>query len=203
KDVDMEMTSGYPYDGKVSIRINKAKNIRTLMLRVPGEGRYEAISATDSKGRQTGWKKGTLVERTFDMKPRLVEANPLVEENKNQIAVMRGPIVYCLENVDIDASSVPASCKDKYGRVSVNDIVIPADIQWTEVKKTIDGHEFVALQGEALLVEKGTAASWQKNQLYRTLAPAQKKVNVTLIPYYAWDNRGSDVEMSVWLSVRK
>ena len=75
------MTSGYPYDGKVSIRINKAKNIRTLMLRVPGEGRYEAISATDSKGRQTGWKKGTLVERTFDMKPRLVEANPLVEEN--------------------------------------------------------------------------------------------------------------------------
>ncbi|MCW4094570.1 hypothetical protein [Segatella copri] len=38
-------------------RINKAKNIRTLMLRVPGEGRYEAISATDSKGRQTGWKK--------------------------------------------------------------------------------------------------------------------------------------------------
>lgn len=203
KDVDMEMTSGYPYDGKVSIRINKAKNIRTLMLRVPGEGRYEAISATDSKGRQTGWKKGTLVERTFDMKPRLVEANPLVEENKNQIAVMRGPIVYCLENVDIDASSVPASCKDKYGRVSVNDIVIPADIQWTEVKKTIDGHEFVALQGEALLAEKGTAASWQKNQLYRTLAPAQKKVNVTLIPYYAWDNRGSDVEMSVWLSVRK
>lgn len=155
----MEMTSGYPYDGKVSIRINKAKNIRTLMLRVPGEGRYEAISATDSKGRQTGWKKGTLVERTFDMKPRLVEANPLVEENKNQIAVMRGPIVYCLENVDIDASSVPASCKDKYGRVSVNDIVIPADIQWTEVKKTIDGHEFVALQGEALLAEKGTAAS--------------------------------------------
>ena len=116
---------------------------------------------------------------------------------------MRGPIVYCLENVDIDASSVPASCKDKYGRVSVNDIVIPADIQWTEVKKTIDGHEFVALQGEALLAEKGTAASWQKNQLYRTLAPARKKVNVTLIPYYAWDNRGSDVEMSVWLSVRK
>ncbi|MCW4094571.1 glycoside hydrolase family 127 protein [Segatella copri] len=36
-----------------------------------------------------------------------MEANPLVEENKNQIAVMRGPIVYCLENVDIDASSVP------------------------------------------------------------------------------------------------
>lgn len=119
-------------------------------------------------------EEGNLVERTFDMKPRLVEANPLVEENKNQIAVMRGPIVYCLENVDIDASSVPASCKDKYGRVSVNDIVIPADIQWTEVKRRSTVTSLLRSR-EALLAEKGTAASWQKNQLYRTLAPAQKK----------------------------
>lgn len=205
KDIDVEMKSGYPYDGKVSLRVDKAKGIKTLMLRVPGEGRYEAVSAAQAgmNAKDGTWKKGATVERTFDVTPRLVEANPLVEENKNQVAVKRGPVVYCLENVDIDASGVPAECKDKHGRVSVNDIVIPADIQWTEVKKTIAGHEFVALQGEALLAEKGTAASWQKNQLYRTLAPAQKKVKITMIPYYAWDNRGSDVEMSVWLSVKK
>ena len=188
------MTSGYPYDGKMTLRINKAKGIKTIMLRQPEEGKYEAVAGP--------WKKGSVIERTFDMTPRLVESNPLVEENKNQVAVKRGPIVYCLENVDIDASQVAASAKDKHGRVSVNDIVIPADIQWTEVKKTIDGHEFVALQGDAYLAEKTAAASW-KNQLYRTLSPAQKKVKITMIPYYAWDNRGSDVEMSVWLSVKK
>ena len=44
--------------------------------------------------------------------------------------------------------------QDKYGRVSVNDIVIPADIQWTEVKKTIDGHEFVAVSYTHLDVYK-------------------------------------------------
>lgn len=194
KDVDVAMTSGYPYDGKMTLRINKAKGIKTIMLRQPEMGKYEAVAGP--------WKKGSVIERTFDMTPRLVEANPLVEENKNQVAVKRGPIVYCLENVDIDASQVAASAKDKHGRVSVNDIVIPADIQWTEVKKTIDGHEFVALQGDAYLAEKTAAASW-KNQLYRTLSPAQKKVKITMIPYYAWDNRGSDVEMSVWLSVKK
>lgn len=194
KDVDVEMVSGYPYDGKMSLRINKAKGIKVIMLRQPEEGRYEAVVGI--------WKKGAVIERTFDMTPRLVEANPLVEENKNQVAVKRGPIVYCLENVDIDASGVASSAKDKHGRVSVNDIVIPVDIQWTEVKKTIDGHEFVALQGDAYLSEKDAAASW-KGQLYRTLSPTQKKVRVTMIPYYAWDNRGSDVEMSVWLSVRK
>lgn len=194
KNVDVEMVSGYPYDGKMSLRINKAKGIKVIMLRQPEEGRYEAVVGT--------WKKGAVIERTFDMTPRLVEANPLVEENKNQVAVKRGPIVYCLENVDIDASGVASSAKDKHGRVSVNDIVIPADIQWTEVKKTIDGHEFVALQGDAYLSEKDAAASW-KGQLYRTLSPTQKKVRITMIPYYAWDNRGSDVEMSVWLSVKK
>lgn len=194
KDVDVEMVSGYPYDGKMSLRINKAKGIKVIMLRQPEEGRYETVVGT--------WKKGAVIERTFDMTPRLVEANPLVEENKNQVAVKRGPIVYCLENVDIDASGVASSAKDKHGRVSVNDIVIPADIQWTEVKKTIDGHEFVALQGDAYLSEKDAAASW-KGQLYRTLSPTQKKVRITMIPYYAWDNRGSDVEMSVWLSVKK
>lgn len=205
KDVDIEMRSGYPYDGKVSLRINKAKDINTLMLRIPGEGRYEAIKPQTVVGSAKAgtWKKGTVIERNFDMKVHLVESNPLVEENKNQVAVKRGPIVYCLENVDIDASGVSADDKDKHGRLSVNDIIIPADIQWTEVKKTIDGHEFVALQGDALLAEKGAAASWKKNQLYRDLAPAQKKVRITMIPYYAWDNRGSDVEMSVWLSVKK
>ena len=30
----------------------------------------------------------------------LIEANPLVEENRNQVAVKRGPVVYCLESVD-------------------------------------------------------------------------------------------------------
>ena len=205
KDIDVEMTSGYPYDGKVVLKVNKAKGIKTIMLRVPEEGRYEAVMAQSVAGNPKNgtWKKGATIERNLDMKVHLVESNPLVEENKNQVAVKRGPIVYCLENVDIDASGVSTEKKDKKGRVSVNDIIIPADIQWTEVKKTIDGHEFVALQGDALLAEQGTVASWKKNQLYRDLAPAQKKVRITMIPYYAWDNRGSDVEMSVWLSVKK
>jgi hypothetical protein len=30
-----------------------------------------------------------------------LQANPLVEEARNQVAVMRGPIVYCLESIDL------------------------------------------------------------------------------------------------------
>ena len=35
------------------------------------------------------------------MPVQLLEANPLVEETRNQAAVRRGPIVYCLESVDL------------------------------------------------------------------------------------------------------
>lgn len=183
KNVEITQESGYPYDGHVRLTIKKAKGIKTIMLRKPGEGKYETVAGP--------WKKNATIERDFDMSVRLVEANPLVEENKNQIAVKRGPIVYCLENVDIDGN--------QGGKIGVNDIVIPADIKFREVKKTIDGHEFVALEGEALLSDQ---ASWQ-GQLYRTLTTAAQKVKITMMPYYAWDNRGKDVEMSIWLSVKK
>ena len=35
------------------------------------------------------------------MPVRLMEANPLVEEDLNQVAVQRGPVVYCLESPDL------------------------------------------------------------------------------------------------------
>lgn len=131
------------------------------------------------------WKKGDVIELDLPMKARLVEANPLVEESKNQVAVMRGPIVYCLEGQDIE------------GNYRINDIAIPTDIQFTEKKVTISGHEMIALEGDAVLVNHDF---WDNNSLYRDLRlRKQQKVRVRLIPYYAWDNRGIQ-DMSVWLN---
>jgi DUF1680 family protein len=134
------------------------------------------------------WKKGDVVELELPMKPRLMEANPLVEEAKNQIAVMRGPIVYCLEGQDIQ------------GGYRINDIAIPTDVQFKETKITIEGHEMVALEAEVPVTGQG---SWGKDELYRELRPVKnKKTKIRLIPYYAWDNRGID-DMSLWLPLER
>lgn len=134
------------------------------------------------------WKKGDRVELILPMKPRLIEANPLVEEAKNQIAVMRGPIVYCLEGQDIQ------------GGYRINDIAIPTDVQFMETKITIEGHEMVALEAEVPVTGQG---SWGKDELYRELRPVKnKKTKIRLIPYYAWDNRGID-DMSLWLPLER
>ena len=53
------------------------------------------------------------------MAARLMEANPLVEDDVNQLAVQRGPVVYCLESPDLPDG------------VSISDVLIPSDLQLT------------------------------------------------------------------------
>ena len=206
KDLEIEQVTNYPWDGKVTLTIKNAKKLSTLLLHVPGwchqmtakivrKGHMMTETTYDSNSNRANvltlshpWKKGDVVEVSLEMRPRLIEANPLVEEAKNQIAVMRGPIVYCLEGQDVENGH------------RISDIAIPADIQLKEMPMEIGGHSFIALEGEALLQN---SQSWNNKTLYRELSeqPAQK-VKVRLIPYYAWDNRGKQ-DMSLWLNVKK
>ena len=194
KDLEIEQVTNYPWDGKITLTIKKAKNLKSIRMHIPGW-------STDAQLKLNGqpilaealreprkWKKGDVIELNLPMRPRLMEANPLVEEAKNEIAVMRGPIVYCLEGQDIS------------GNHRINDIAIPADVQFTESKVTIEGHEMIALEADVPLVNKD---SWRNDELYRELRPVKnEKVHIRLIPYYAWDNRGIQ-DMSLWLPLAR
>ena len=190
KDLEIEQQTNYPWDGHITLTVKKAKSLKSIRMHIPGWStdmtlklNGKSILAEDLC-QPRKWKKGDVIELNLPMNTRLIEANPLVEEAKNQIAVMRGPIVYCLEGEDIE------------GGHRINDIAIPADIQFTERPVTIAGHEMVALEGDAILVNSD---SWNNDQLYRDLRPASKQtVRIRLIPYYAWDNRGIQ-DMSLWL----
>ncbi len=190
-ELEVEQVTNYPWDGKVTLTIKKAKNLQTIILHQPNWcDKYSVkVNGEDAGLRITRkWKKGDVIELNLDMRPRLVEANPLVEEAKNQIAVMRGPIVYCLEGQDIQ------------GGYRINDVALPADIQFKEVPMTIGGHSFTALEGDALLINN---KNWDNQTLYRELSKAaSQKVQIRLIPYYAWDNRGIQ-DMSLWLNLAR
>ncbi len=191
KEMEVEQTTNYPWDGKVTITIQKAKDLSTVKLHKPNWVEQYTVKVngeTADLDISRKWKKGDVIEVNFDMRPRLIEANPLVEEAKNQIAVKRGPIVYCLEGEDIE------------GGYNINDIAIPADIQFTEQKMSLNGHEMMVLKGEAVLVNQ---KKWDNQTLYRELQPiTKKKVKIQLIPYYAWDNRGIQ-DMSLWLPLAR
>ena len=183
KNIDIEQITNYPYDGHVVLKINKAKGLKTIKMRLPewtGQSGYQEYA--------DNWKKGDTIVLDLPMKPRLIEANPLVEESKNQVAVKRGPIVYCLESVDVE------------GHADINQIIIPSDIQLSPIPMTIDGHKFMALEGDAVLVNE---PAWDQKTLYREVNAKKKKVRVRLVPYYAWGNRGDKVDMTVWMNLRK
>ena len=194
KDLEIVQQTNYPWDGHITLTVKKAKHLASIRMHIPGWStdmilklNGQPVLAEDLR-QPRKWKKGDTIELDLPMKAHLVEANPLVEETKNQIAVVRGPVVYCLEGQDIE------------GGHRINDIAIPADIQFTEKKITISNRDMIALEGDALLVNND---SWSNNQLYRDLRPVEKKkVKIRLIPYYAWDNRGID-DMSLWLPIAR
>ena len=83
----------------------------SLMLRIPGWCDDASLSineeASDAPldGRELRRAAARLEERRYvielrlPMRPRLIKAHPKAEEIRNHVAVMRGPIVYCLEGL--------------------------------------------------------------------------------------------------------
>ena len=129
------------------------------------------------------WKKGDRIELDLPMRVRLVEANPLVEEARNQVAVEYGPVVYCLEAKDIPAG------------IRLSQIKLPADNGLKPVHLNIDRTDILALAGTGLAFDED---SWQ-GTLYREIRDkAGRPVQIRLIPYYAWGNRGK-ADMNVWI----
>jgi DUF1680 family protein len=118
------------------------------------------------------------------MPVELMEANPLVEEVKNQVAVKRGPLVYCLESDQLPESA------------SVNDVILNLNSKF----KT----DFIELRNRKLLTIEASSTiaannSW-KQILYKPISSKEEKeITVKLIPYFAWGNKGKG-EMTVWMS---
>ena len=203
KNLVVRQISDYPYEGGTSVILDKVgKAFKTMYIRIPswldaqadhtvltvnGEAVDTEIFPDTYVAVTRQWERGDEVKLQFDMRVRLIEANPLVEENKNQVAVKRGPIVYCLEGCDIEA------------RENINNIIIPADIHLEAKHETLGGHTYVVLEGVARIAD---AKQWGRNELYREVRSNNRKINIKLIPYYIWGNRGNE-DMSVWLPLAK
>jgi DUF1680 family protein len=189
----------YPWDGKIKILMEQVPNKEfSLFLRIPGwcDDAMVMINGNNSNAKvkpgeyaeiNRKWLKGDVIELTLPMPVKLMEANPLVEENRNLVAVKRGPVVYCLESVDFS------------NKTKIFNIVLPAKIDLVPKPIQIDNSNIVSLEGEAKLIEN---SGWN-NALYKEISEdVTHTVNIRLIPYYAWGNRGHS-EMTVWIPLSR
>lgn len=124
--VNVKQETRYPWEGRIDIQVNPQKEGNfTMKVRIPGwargienpyglytsnlkkpvalkvngqpvdiklENGYAVINRT--------WKGNDRIELDLPVQPRIITANPNVEQVKGQVALASGPVIYCIEDVD-------------------------------------------------------------------------------------------------------
>jgi len=191
--------TNYPWDGNVEITVTPAQPSEFVVyLRIPGwaDSAQVAVNEKALSGAKPGqylpvrrrWAAGDRVRLQIEMPAQVLEANPRVADDTGRVAVQRGPLVYCLEELD------------QARGVALSDVAM-------ELGKRPDT-EFQSERRSDLLggvlVLHHTGVSYERsaseNALYPryTGAPERtRKIPLTFIPYYAWANRQA-TSMQVW-----
>ena len=210
KDVILEETTEYPWNGDIKITVKKsnAKNAN-LLIRIPGWARNQVVpsdlyqfadketpsysvtvngkaveadlSANKGYLPVKNIRKGDVVRIHFDMPVRTVIANQKVADDKSKVAVERGPLVYCAEAADNNGEPVLRAVMGKKPTFSVVDNY---SIQNTETKNA-PAFTVKAIKTEGQILNDNADGISLKN------------CTLTLIPYYAWNHRGAN-QMNVW-----
>lgn len=202
----LDIFMNYPFEGEGTIVVH-SEGTKTIKLRIPnwsqrttiitpeGEKIYPEAGTYASLTRD--WRPGDRLEISLDMSPKILYAHPRMRENHGRVAIIRGPLVFCLEAEDNPS-------------VSVLDAQIHPEI--TEVKgSAISGVPYqLQVRGCAppsIQASSTGAIPTPWNSYLRTLPAyrlgAQEKIplqDVTLvaIPYFAWANRKPN-EMITWV----
>ncbi len=188
----------YPWDGEIALEV-QGEGPFSLYLRVPcwcTEGATLEVNGTASTGplapgtyahvRRT-WQAGDTVRLHLPMPVRTVESYPYVLENTGRVALMRGPLLYCLEQVDNPG-------------FDLRDLVLPPGAAPSAAFQRDLLGGVVALRSQAETVPPDDA--WH-DRLYRTASSepqrqTSRSVEITAIPYYSWANREPG-PMRVWV----
>lgn len=189
--VTLAQATRYPWDGDIALEVAPAAPASfKLHLRIPGWCRSaevsvngEAVTAKPENGYLTIarlWQKGDIVRLRFAMPIERVYANPLVVEDAGRVALKRGPVVYCLEEVDNGLAPQRLS------------LAPDAELAARFAPELLGGA--MVIEGEALATD---ATGWGET-LYSTDAPRLAPRRFTAVPYHLWANRAAG-GMQVWL----
>lgn len=196
RTVKIAQRTDYPWNGKISLEIVGSGEF-SLFLRIPGWASGASVTvAGDSIDDVTpgsylevrrDWSSGDNVELDFPMPVRTLVSHPNLFENRGRTAVMRGPLLYCLEkagNDGIDPRDVCLASTPAFDAEHKPDLLNGVTVLRTEV----DIDSLDSAWADSLYLPADTAPN----------RVAQGKRTVELIPYFAWANREAG-PMQVWL----
>ncbi len=189
---EFEIKSNFPWSGDVEfISKNKIDSEFTVAFRVPNWAKGFEIPNIQNKNCyikdgylyiQGLWKEGESIKLSFDMSPRLIMSNNNVRENIGKVAVVKGPIVYCLEERD--------------NGNNLHNVEINGNMNFREYELEICGQKFNSIE-----IDGRKISTVIENKLYDEYKPNKyEDSKLVFVPYFTWANRGEN-EMQVWVNV--
>lgn len=192
--VKLNQLTNYPWDGSIKIEVIEIPETEcSIKIRIPSwadQSKVEVNGISITTELMPGsyvelrrnWSPGDVIDIDLPMEAKVMKANYLLEETRGQVCLMRGPIVYCVESIDLPEN------------VELSEVYFMRDVKMhAEYDKNLLGGVTV-LKGKGYKIEEKDNAS-----LYQSFNGDHfQEIPIKMIPYYAWNNRGIS-EMSVWL----
>lgn len=188
--ISVKLQTEFPWVNTYSLEIkNVPEGEMDLLLRVPDYAQDYQVTADgnmyeENKELEKGYRrvhveKDTRIEVSFAAPAKFVYANPQVRADSGKAAIVRGPLVYCLEEID-NSQNLPA-------------VFVDTDTALEEEKSDLFGGIVTVKARGKKIVESSVS-----NSLYSGQKPQLEDVELTAIPYPYWNNRGEG-EMLVWM----
>jgi uncharacterized protein len=188
--VQIMQTTDYPWDGTVLLQVNvETPSQFEIALRIPAWCKGATLTINDEPfaiQTENGyvvinreWTSETVIRLMLRMPIERLRANPKARHMVGQIALQRGPIVYCLEEVDNGAN--------------INAIHLPKSSQLTTIMDSDLLGGVVAIRGSAKRVQLSDS-----DMLYQMEPLVTEEIDIQAVPFCFWANRGAG-EMRVWI----
>ena len=190
-EVHLSVESDYPWDGRVRLTVHTPGEYG-IAVRISGWCRGyelkvngESVSSEPVRGYVSlnrVWREEDMVELNLKMPVTLMRANPAVRADTGKLCVVRGPLVYSLEEAD--------NGKDLH-------------LLRLPLQTAFEVHDEPQLLGGIRTIRCNAfrrSKSFAEGQLYAPVCGAEEmtETQLTWIPYFAWANREPG-EMAVWI----
>jgi len=193
--VELRVYTEYPWSGQVAVEVIAADGSPwTLALRTPAWARNatldgDPVAAGEYAELTRAWSAGDRVLLDLDVSPRLTAPNPRIDAVRGCLAIERGPIVYCIEQADLEEG------------------VDVADVRLDPAAPLGDAGPVAPLGGAPAVVAGGLVAApdgWLRREYLDTrelpAASTVARTQLVAVPYFTWANRGKGA-MRVWIPV--
>lgn len=190
----IELTGNFPWENKIQFRVRGERETDAVFaFRIPSyaeqfeikrNGRNVNTDVSGGYAKIAGDFKDDVIEISFHAPARFVHANPQVRADSGKTALVKGPLVYCLEEADNG---------ENLGAIIVD----------TEQEIRTEYHEelFGGSQTITFFAYRISQEGWSDKELYATKKTVLEKGTFTAVPYCYWGNRKKG-EMTVWMKER-